>query len=113
LRIAIADRETLGAAARKRAVPDRDATMPGRGAYLCRSADPNAAAVADRACLERAMRRGGISRALRSSVTLDRKLVESPEAGEAGQRPAGRNGDSRRRRVSPGFGQAPLSLIEP
>jgi len=31
------------------------------------------------------------------------------EGGAAGQRPAGRNGDSRRRRVSPGFGRAPLS----
>jgi phosphohistidine phosphatase SixA len=30
------------------------------------------------------------------------------EGGAAGRRPAGRNGDSRRRRVSPGFGRAPL-----
>jgi predicted amidohydrolase len=29
------------------------------------------------------------------------------EGGAAGRRPAGRNGDSRRRRVSPGFGRAP------
>ncbi len=30
------------------------------------------------------------------------------EGGAGGRRPAGRNGDSRRRRVSPGFGRAPL-----
>jgi predicted RNA-binding protein YlxR (DUF448 family) len=57
-----------------RAVHDPDATMPGRGAYLCRGLDRELPA-AD--CLARAMRRGGIPRALRAAVTLDPKLVES------------------------------------
>jgi predicted RNA-binding protein YlxR (DUF448 family) len=57
-----------------RAVADRTATMPGRGAYLCLDDDPGVPAAA---CLAAAMRRGGISRALRSSVTVDPKLVES------------------------------------
>src|SRR4029077_4393497 len=35
-------------------------------------------------------------------------VVRGSEGGAAGRRPAGRNGDSRRRRVSPGFGRAPL-----
>jgi pantoate--beta-alanine ligase len=35
----------------------------------------------------------------------------SLDGGAAGQRPAGRNGDSRQRRVSPGFGRAPLHSI--
>jgi ribosome-binding factor A len=41
--------------------------------------------------------------------TTDRALrvEELLEGGAAGRRPAGRNGDSRRRRVSPGFGRAP------
>jgi predicted RNA-binding protein YlxR (DUF448 family) len=99
LRIAVADRGSLGAGeASKRAVPDREARMPGRGAYLCRGGYPNLPAVADSACLERALRRGGISRALRSSVTLERKLVESPWGDAAGSSPAG---------------QAPLSLTQP
>jgi predicted RNA-binding protein YlxR (DUF448 family) len=57
-----------------RAVPDGEGKMPGRGAYLCRGADP-ASPAPD--CLARATRRGGIARALRSAVTLDPKLVES------------------------------------
>jgi predicted RNA-binding protein YlxR (DUF448 family) len=59
-----------------RAVHDRDATMPGRGAYLCRGRNPELPA-AD--CLARAMRRGGVPRALRAAVTLDPKLVESEQ----------------------------------
>jgi predicted RNA-binding protein YlxR (DUF448 family) len=79
LRIAVADRGSAGESkdARPSAIVDRDGTMPGRGAYLCRDGDPSPSTAADRACLERAMRRGGIARALRSSVTLDPKLVES------------------------------------
>ncbi len=38
-----------------------------------------------------------------------REELAGLEGGAAGRRPAGRNGDSRRRRVSPGFGRAPLS----
>jgi predicted RNA-binding protein YlxR (DUF448 family) len=58
----------------RRALADLDATMPGRGAYLCRGADPESP---NRACVEQAMRRGAIARALRCAVTLDPKLVES------------------------------------
>jgi hypothetical protein len=62
------------------AVHDRDGTMPGRGAYLCRAA-PDALGgnpeLPAPACLRRAMSRGGIARALRSAATLDPKLVES------------------------------------
>ena len=57
-----------------RAVHDRAATMPGRGAYLCRGRDPGLPA-AD--CLALAMRRRAVPRALRAAVTLDPKLVES------------------------------------
>jgi predicted RNA-binding protein YlxR (DUF448 family) len=78
LRIAVAGRgQAAEGAARRCAIVDRDGTMPGRGAYLCRDADASAAATVDGACLERALRRGGIARALRSSVTVDPKLVES------------------------------------
>jgi predicted amidohydrolase len=35
-------------------------------------------------------------------------IVEQLEGGAGGRRPAGRNGDASRRRVSPGFGRAPL-----
>jgi predicted RNA-binding protein YlxR (DUF448 family) len=74
LRIAVAhDREGLP----RRAIVDRDATMPGRGAYLCRAAHAPSPATIDRACLERARRRRGIARALRAAVTLDTELVES------------------------------------
>jgi predicted RNA-binding protein YlxR (DUF448 family) len=74
------------------AVADRDATMPGRGAYLCRAADPAIESTfVDPVCLERATHRGGIARALRSAVTLDPKLVESVKrvAQPAEGRPAG------------------------
>jgi predicted RNA-binding protein YlxR (DUF448 family) len=49
--------------------------MPGRGAYVCR--DPRST-LARRACVEHALRRRGIARALRAPVTLDAKPVESP-----------------------------------
>jgi predicted RNA-binding protein YlxR (DUF448 family) len=77
LRIAVAESaraDGRAAASSRRAIADRDGTMPGRGAYLCRGADPELPA-AD--CLARATRRGGIARALRAAVTLDPMLVES------------------------------------
>jgi uncharacterized protein len=72
LRIAIVDED--GEAAR-RAVLDRAGTMPGRGAYLCRRARTGGEPAS--ACLALAARRGGIARALRCAVTLERELVES------------------------------------
>jgi predicted RNA-binding protein YlxR (DUF448 family) len=78
LRIAVADRESAGEGTSRHAVIDRDGVMPGRGAYLCRGGDLDPPTLADPACLARAARRGGIARALRSAVTLDPKLVESP-----------------------------------
>jgi predicted RNA-binding protein YlxR (DUF448 family) len=57
-----------------RAIHDRDGTIAGRGAYLCRGAVPDRPAAA---CLAEAMRRRAFARALRSAVTLDPKLVES------------------------------------
>jgi predicted RNA-binding protein YlxR (DUF448 family) len=92
LRIAVAGRgQAAEGDARRSAIVDRDGTMPGRGAYLCRDADASAPATVAGACLERALRRGGIARALRSSVTVDPKLVESVKrvAQQAGGRPAG------------------------
>jgi predicted RNA-binding protein YlxR (DUF448 family) len=62
----------------RRAVLDPAATMPGRGAYLCRAAgDPGAAARPHPDCLERATRRGGLARALRGPVALVTNFVES------------------------------------
>jgi predicted RNA-binding protein YlxR (DUF448 family) len=55
-------------------VIDRDGTLPGRGAYLCRSESVSEPA-AD--CLALAVRRGAIARALRCAVTLPDELVES------------------------------------
>jgi predicted RNA-binding protein YlxR (DUF448 family) len=75
LRIAVAGRAQGDA--RGSAIVDRDGTMPGRGAYLCRDPDSSVPATVDGACLEQALRRGGIARALRTSVTVDPKLVES------------------------------------
>jgi predicted RNA-binding protein YlxR (DUF448 family) len=89
LRIAVAGRgQAAEGDARRSAIVDRDGTMPGRGAYLCRDADASAVAGA---CLEQALRRGGIARTLRSSVTVDPKLVESVKrvAQQAAGRPAG------------------------
>jgi predicted RNA-binding protein YlxR (DUF448 family) len=90
----VADRRAAspGEHASRIAIADRDATMPGRGAYLCLAADPAVASpLVDPACLERATRRGGIARALRAAVTLDPKLVESVKrvAQPAEGRPAG------------------------
>ncbi len=61
-------------AQRARAVCDRSATLPGRGAYLCLGEESGVPAAE---CFSRAGKRGGIARALRSAVTLDPKLVES------------------------------------
>jgi deaminated glutathione amidase len=52
------------------------------------------------------------ARAIARELAIDLvagSIVEHQEGGAAGHRTAGRNGDSRRRRVSPGFGRAPLS----
>jgi predicted RNA-binding protein YlxR (DUF448 family) len=56
------------------AVLDRDGRLPGRGAYLCRD---NKDLRPRAECLAAAVRRGAFARALRTSVTLDPKLVES------------------------------------
>ncbi|HEV3318193.1 MAG TPA: YlxR family protein [Solirubrobacteraceae bacterium] len=71
LRIALG---RTGAGRTRPAVLDRDGTMPGRGAYLCRGASAGEPA-AD--CLALAIRGGGIARALRCAVTLPDELVES------------------------------------
>jgi predicted RNA-binding protein YlxR (DUF448 family) len=68
---------------RRRAIVDHDGTLPGRGAYLCRAADVDSPTRAAGSCLQHANRRGAIARALRSAVTLDRELVESPDSGKA------------------------------
>jgi predicted RNA-binding protein YlxR (DUF448 family) len=70
LRIALADHGD----APRRAVPDRDGVMPGRGAYLCWEPLSGQPATA---CLARAGRRGGIARALRAGVRIDTELIES------------------------------------
>jgi predicted RNA-binding protein YlxR (DUF448 family) len=57
-----------------RAVHDPSATMPGRGAYLCRGERPGEPA---EACLAKASRRGAIGRALRCSVTVTSERLES------------------------------------
>jgi predicted RNA-binding protein YlxR (DUF448 family) len=76
VRIAVTDQGSAGDGDRRaaRAIIDRDATMPGRGAYLCRG---RGEAVPDVECLQRASRRGGIARALRAPATAADKLVES------------------------------------
>ncbi len=69
VRIALAERgaaRTRGGSCR--AVVDSAGTLPGRGAYLCRASDR---AQPDPDCLELALRRGGIARALRRPVALD------------------------------------------
>jgi predicted RNA-binding protein YlxR (DUF448 family) len=52
---------------------DRAGTLPGRGAYLCRA---DVAAIPRRECLLAATRRGGLRRALRAAVELDRELAD-------------------------------------
>jgi predicted RNA-binding protein YlxR (DUF448 family) len=53
---------------------DRDCTMPGRGAYVCRN--PNTGGPSAE-CLALALRSGRIARTLRCAVTLADELVES------------------------------------
>jgi predicted RNA-binding protein YlxR (DUF448 family) len=55
-------------------VLDSERRMPGRGAYLC--ADGEGAGPASE-CLATALHRNAIGRALRSTVSLDDKLVNS------------------------------------
>jgi uncharacterized protein len=57
-------------------VLDHAARMPGRGAYLCRGAEPTLPA-AD--CLAGASRRDAIARTLRRSITGD--LIHEPDEG--------------------------------
>jgi predicted RNA-binding protein YlxR (DUF448 family) len=76
LRLAVSERRSFEESGDRlrRAVLDRAATMPGRGAYLC----PAGAAGEPAAdCLERATRRGALARALRCAVKIDPKLLES------------------------------------
>jgi predicted RNA-binding protein YlxR (DUF448 family) len=59
---------------RRTAVLDRAQRLPGRGAYLCPAGSaPRPAA----ACLQAALKRGGLSRAFRASVSIDDDFVES------------------------------------
>jgi predicted RNA-binding protein YlxR (DUF448 family) len=69
VRVALAD----PGGARPRAVIDREGTMPGRGAYLCREPSGRPAA----ACAARAARNRGLARALRATVRIDTELIES------------------------------------
>jgi predicted RNA-binding protein YlxR (DUF448 family) len=66
--------QTADGATAATAVIDASAQMPGRGAYLCRSAQ---APAPDAGCIARATQRRAIPRALRAAVSLDDKLVES------------------------------------
>jgi predicted RNA-binding protein YlxR (DUF448 family) len=50
--------------------------MPGRGSYLCAGDRPGAPSAA---CLQRAVRRGGLNRAFRTAVTIDHDFVESTD----------------------------------
>jgi predicted RNA-binding protein YlxR (DUF448 family) len=62
-------------AARPRLVIDRDAKLPGRGAYLCRDATGTLPSIR---CFELARKRGGVARTLRSNAKLEwGDLVES------------------------------------
>jgi len=55
-----------------RIVLDRHGTMRGRGAYLCADADgPRGERTPAARCLELAVRRGGVSRTLRTTAKLD------------------------------------------
>jgi predicted RNA-binding protein YlxR (DUF448 family) len=76
LRLAVSERRSLEESGDRlrRAVLDRAATMPGRGAYVCDTAAAGAPA-AD--CLSLATRRGALARALRCAVKIDPKLLES------------------------------------
>ncbi len=64
---------------RRRAVLDREGTMPGRGAYLCRE---DSAGEPSRDCAALALRKGALARALRCAVTPD-QLLESVNRDES------------------------------
>ena len=76
MRLAVSDQRAAGESeGRVRlAVLDRSATMPGRGAYLCRDALSGRSSAA---CVALATQRGGLARALRCSVKVSPELVES------------------------------------
>jgi len=76
LRLAVSDQRSAGERGDglRRAVLDWAATMPGRGAYLCRAGAPGQPA-AD--CVALATRRGGLARALCCAVKIDPELLES------------------------------------
>jgi predicted RNA-binding protein YlxR (DUF448 family) len=74
VRVALAAGRSAQAGSSRLAVLDRDNRLGGRGAYLCREDD---ARRPRRECLAAAIHRRGFARALRASVTLDPKLVES------------------------------------
>jgi len=71
VRLALA---TGSPSARRTAVVDRAQRLPGRGAYLCRG---QVAGRPAEACLDRALQRGGLSRAFRAAVSIDDEFVES------------------------------------
>ena len=48
------------------AVPDEEARLPGRGAYICREAE----------CAERAVRHGGLARAFRAPVSITTESID-------------------------------------
>jgi uncharacterized protein len=67
-----------------RAIPDPAQRLPGRGAYVCREA----------ACVERAVRRGGLARSFRRPVSIaPERLLEELATPPAG-RPASGAGES-------------------
>jgi predicted RNA-binding protein YlxR (DUF448 family) len=102
LRIAVDDTRSSGddVRAERRAVLDRAGTMPGRGAYLCRDGAGEAGSQLVRGtCLQGAVRRRAIARALRCAVTLDPEIVESP--------------GGRRSRAQAPKGRVPLFSSEP
>jgi predicted RNA-binding protein YlxR (DUF448 family) len=72
LRIAVAPVDAV--AGPRLAVADRDARMPGRGAYVCTGGEHPGVPAGE--CFASATRRGGLARALRCSVAVDPKLLE-------------------------------------
>ncbi|MGI8801686.1 MAG: YlxR family protein [Solirubrobacteraceae bacterium] len=66
------------------AVPDPAGRRGGRGAYLCRPAPSSEGSPdVDQACLDRAVRRGGLARALRQPVRIPPDLLASPSKADA------------------------------
>ncbi len=82
--------------------------MPGRGAYVCRE---EAGLGPKRACLILATKPGTLQRAFRRAVEIPVELLElDTRVAQPDISPAGRNGDTSRKRVSTGFGRAPRHL---